>query len=328
MSLTGAMMDRLAMDPRLLAICSKHGVFLRCEANDLGYRDETIKKLVAAKIWHRVRRGAYVFGEIWRSSDQAEQYRLFCLAAVRQSKTEVIPSHTSAVGFHLGPLWGLGTSVAHLTRTDGRTGRKAAGVQQHRGILLDGDTVEVDGRQVISPTRAALEVTTLSSVEASLCVADDFLHRKLTTPEQLASRYELMTTWPATLTTDLVIRLADGRHESVGETRTGYLIWREGLPHAEPQFEVYDENGVLVARVDFAWPEHQVFLEFDGIQKYVKFLRKDETITDVVLREKHREEMICAITGWRCIRITWADLARPQVIVQRIRNLLGANAAA
>ena len=145
-------------------------------------------------------------------------------------------------------------------------------MQQHRGTLVEGDTVEIEGRPVISATRTALEVTTLASVEASLCVADDFLHRKLTTPEQLASRYQMMTTWPATLTTDLVIRLADPRHESVGETRTGYLIWREDLPRAEPQFEVYDENGVLIARLDFAWPEYQLFLEFDGVQKYVKLL--------------------------------------------------------
>ncbi len=314
------------MDPRLLAICAAHGVFLRHEANDLGYRDDTIKKLVDAKVWHRVRRGAYVFGEIWRAADKAEQYRLFCLAAVRQSKTEVIPSHVSAVAFHEGPLWGLNTSLAHLTRPDGKTGRKAAGVQQHRGVFIEGDTVEVESRLVIAPTRAALETTTLATVEASLCVTDDLLHRKLTTPEQLTSRYAAMTNWPSTLTTELVIRLADGRHESVGESRTGYLLWREGLPRPEPQFEVFDENGVLIGRVDFAWPEHRLFLEFDGVQKYVKFLEPGETITDVILREKHREEAICLLTGWHCIRITWADLARPQVIVQRIRNLMAAAA--
>ena len=318
----------MAVDPRLLAICANHGVFLRHEANDLGYRDDTIKKLVTAMVWHRVRRGAYVFGHIWQAADRDERYRLFCLAAVRQSKTDVVPSHTSAVAFHNGPLWGQNLALAHLTRPDGKTGRKAAGVQQHRGSILDGDISEVSGRPVIAPTRTALETTTVASVESSLCVADDFLHRKLTTPEQLASRYALMTNWPSTLTTDLVIRLADGRHESPGETRTGYLIWREGLPHAEPQFEVYDENGVLVARVDFAWPEYQLFLEFDGIQKYVKFLKDGESVTDVVLAEKHREELVCNITGWRCIRVIWADLARPQVLVQRIRNLMAMGKAA
>jgi very-short-patch-repair endonuclease len=310
------------MDPRLLAICATHGAFLRREANGLGYRDDTIKRLVSAGVWHRVRRGAYVFGETWREADKAERYRIFCLAAIRQSKTEVIPSHTSAVALHDGPLWGQNTALAHLTRMDGRTGRKAAGVQQHRGTLVGGDTVVVDGRPVMAPTRAALETTTVAPVEASLCVVDDFLHRGLTTPEQLASRYELMTTWPATLTTDLVLRLADGRRASVGETRTGYALWRGGIPRPEPQLEVRDENGVLIGIVDFAWPDYRLFLEFDGVQKYVKLLQEGESINDVILREKHREEAICGITGWRCIRITWADLARPEVVLQRIRNLM------
>jgi hypothetical protein len=233
----------------------------------------------------------------------------------------------SAVAFHEGPLWGLDTSVAHLTRPDEKTGRKAAGVQQHRGVLLEDDTIKVEGRTVMSPTRAALETTTVASVEASLCVVDNFLHRKLTTAADLAARYELMTTWPSTLTTELVIRLADERHESVGETRSGYLFWREGLPRAEPQVEVFDENGVLIARVDFAWPEYRLFVEFDGLQKYGKFVVDGETITDVILREKHREEAVCALTGWHCIRITWADLARPQVVVQRIRNWMASAAA-
>ena len=43
--------------------------------------------------------------------------------------------------------------------------------------------------------------------------------------------------------------------------------------------------------------------------------------TDVVLREKRREELICELTGWRCIRITWADLAYPERLVARIRDV-------
>jgi hypothetical protein len=185
----------------------------------------------------------------------------------------------------------------------------------------------IDERRVMAPARVVLETTTVATVEASLCVADDFLRRKLTTAEQLATRYAVMTNWPSTLTTELVIRLADGQHESVGETRTAYMIWREGLPRPELQFEVHDENGVLIGRVDFAWPEHKLFLEFDGVQKYVGYVSPGETITDVILREKHREEAICLITGWHCVRITWADLARPQVIAQRIRNLMASAAA-
>jgi hypothetical protein len=40
------------------------------------------------------------------------------------------------------------------------------------------------------------------------------------------------------------------------------------------------------------------------------------------MREKAREERICQLTGWVCIRITWADLQTPRRTAQRIRRLL------
>lgn len=77
----------------------------------------------------------------------------------------------------------------------------------------------------------------------------------------------------------------------------------------------------MIARVDFAWPELGVFMEFDGRVKYEKFLREGESVTDAVLREKRREQLICELTGWRCIRIVWADLYTPELTAARIRSL-------
>jgi hypothetical protein len=71
-----------------------------------------------------------------------------------------------------------------------------------------------------------------------------------------------------------------------------------------------------------AWPELKVFLEFDGKEKYLKFRREGESVVDAVLREKKREERICRLTGWRCIRITWADLYRPAETIADIRSVL------
>ena len=65
-----------------------------------------------------------------------------------------------------------------------------------------------------------------------------------------------------------------------------------------------------------------VFLEFDGREKYVRFRREGETLDQFLLREKRREERICQLTGWVCIRITWADLERPVETARRIRRLL------
>jgi len=175
----------------------------------------------------------------------------------------------------------------------------------------------------MSATRTALEVTTCASSEASLVVINDFLHRGLTTVVDLRRRYGPMSQDPFTLKTDLVLRLADPRLESVGESRMLFMLFRGGVPMPQPQYVLRDAQGDVVARLDFAWPQHGVWLEFDGHQKYVKYLRDNETVVDVVLREKERESMIAEMTGWRCIRITWADLANPDATVARILAKIG-----
>jgi len=119
-----------------------------------------------------------------------------------------------------------------------------------------------------------------------------------------------------------LLRLADGRIESVGESRTLWCCFQQHLPMPEPQYKIRDRSGRVVARVDFAWPKYGVFLEFDGKVKYEKFLKEGERASDVVIREKRREELICRLTGWRCIRVTWADLDNRRKLAARIREYL------
>lgn len=159
-------------------------------------------------------------------------------------------------------------------------------------------------------------------MEHALVCLDWLLGNNLVTKSELRKRSLAATFSPGTLTTDLVIRLADGRSESVGESRTRYLMWRGALPPAQPQYNILDERGRIVARVDFAWPQYGVFLEFDGKAKYQQLLKEGESVLDVVLKEKKREELISRLTGWRCIRIVWADLYKPEATVAYIRSVL------
>lgn len=307
------------MDPALDQICDRHGVFLRSEAEALGYHDHAISTLVRTHVWHRVRHGAYCSGERWDRLTREERYAIRCRAAVRQARTRVLLSHVSAANEWAAPLWDVDLIFVDLTRRDNRSGRKEAGIRQHRGLLQDGDVEEVHGVFVVSPTRTALEVTTLLDVEHSLVVVDDLLHRRLTDPARLASRYATMNRWPDTLRTDLILRLADGRAESVGETRLRYLCWAQGLPAPVVNHEIVDADGRVVARVDLAWPELGVYAEFDGALKYGRLLRAGESVKDAVVREQRREEMIDRITGWSCVRVVWADLDRPVETADRIR---------
>ena len=298
-------------------------VFLRSELKAAGHSDRDLAHLVRQKVLRRIRRGAYVYSAIYDAADAAARHRLLVEAVLKQAKTRLVVSHTSAVPFHGGPTWDLSLHDVHVTRPDRRAGRAEAGVRQHQGLIRPGDVVTVEGLEVTSATRTALEVTTCTTTEVGLAVVNDLLHRRLTTLPVLHERYALMAKDPFTLRTDLVLRLADPRMESIGETRTMFLCFRGGIPLPVPQYEIRAENGDLIARLDFAWPELGVWLEFDGREKYVKHLRDGETVVDAVIREKERESKIVELTGWRCIRITWADLARPDATVARILAMLG-----
>jgi hypothetical protein len=210
----------------------------------------------------------------------------------------------------------------HVSRPDARCGRKERGVRQHRGVLLDTDGTTRRALEVTSGTKTALDVTRCTGMEASLVAINFLLRCGFTTLVDLRERYVTMANDPFTLKTDLALRLADPRPESVGEVRTSFMLYRGGVPAPIAQYEVYDDRGHVIARLDFAWPELMVWLEFDGREKYLKFRRDGESVVDAVLREKQRESRISEETGWRCIRITWADLERPRATVARIVAML------
>jgi hypothetical protein len=294
-------------------------VYLRKTLLAQGHNDRSIARLVAGGVLVRVRHGAYADKEPYDRLDAAGRHGLRARAVTQQAKTRVVLSHVSGLPEYDAPTWGIDLDDVHVTRTDGKAGRHEAGVHQHCGEILADDVLECHGLRVMSPTRLSLEATTVAGVEAGLVIVNHFLHCGATTKEQLMERYALMEHWPNTLRTGLVLQWADPRIESVGESRTLHLILRNGLPKPEPQFAITDASGREVARVDFAWPKLGVFLEFDGMVKYEKLLRPGERASTVVVAEKKRESLICRLTGWRCIRITWADLSQPDATVAFIR---------
>jgi hypothetical protein len=295
---------------------------LRKELLAAGENEKTLRASLKRGVYRRPRTGAYVDGAVWDAARAEVRYAIKARAAYRQAKTDVILSHASALPFNEGPTWGVDLSEVHLTRTDGKTGRREAGIRQHCGRLVDSDVRDVHGLKVMSPLRNCLEISTAASVEVALIVANHFLHRGDFTLESLRERYcDGIERWPHSLTTDLVIRLAEPRIESVGESRTSYLFWKQRLPRPVPQYEVYDGD-VLVARLDFALPELGVWFEFDGKVKYQGGADPDEDPGAVVFREKRREDRVRELTGWRCLRITWQDLADPVRLAARIRAFI------
>ncbi len=310
------------MDDTTNRIGDPGAVWLRSDALTLGYHDRAIARLVRCGDWHRIRQGAYTSGVAWAALDASGRHALMARAVLRQARTEVVLSHVSGLPEFGCPTWEIPLDTVHVTRPDQRAGRQEAGVNQHAGLLLPHDVVIRNGVPVTSATRLALDLTTVVGTEPCLVVFDHLLRRGLTSHELLCDGFALMEHWPRTLHTDLVIRLADGRAESPGETRSRYLCWKQGLPAPVPQYKILGRGGEIVAVSDLAWPGHGVFAEFDGKVKYGALLKEGEAPSDVVLREKRREDLIRELTGWRCIRLVWADLHSPEHTAARIHRML------
>jgi hypothetical protein len=161
----------------------------------------------------------------------------------------------------------------------------------------------------------------MTDLEHALVVANSLLHIGATTLDDCRAAAAVMDGWPDTLTTRLLLALMDDRIESVGESRTLYLLWSQGLPKFEPQFKILDHTGRVVARVDFALPELGVFLEFDGRVKYDQ-VPEGKTLAQVLREEREREKLICRLTGWVCLRIGWRDLEHPERLAHEVRAIL------
>ncbi|GAB3770762.1 hypothetical protein FB382_000579 [Nocardioides ginsengisegetis] len=286
-----------------------------------GWNDKAIARAVREGALTRVRRGAYADAALCHSLDPVGRHALVARAVLRQAETDVLLSHSSALPEYDVPVWNIDLSTVHVTRRDRRSGRRERGVCQHAGLLLPEDIVERNGVPVTSPCRTVLDLTTVAGAEECLVVATHLVRAGETSVDELRGRYERgMEMWPRTLRTDLVLRLIDDRLESPGEVRAWYAMFRHGVPAPVPQYEIRD-GGRVVARVDFAWPDLGVFLEFDGLVKYQGGADGQDP-SGVVVREKLREDRIRELTGWRCIRITWADLQDPERLAARILRAL------
>jgi hypothetical protein len=299
------------------------GVILRRDVIARGMNDRAIRDMVSSGQWHRVRHGAYADRQTWEGLDALDQHRVLARSVLRAAGSPAVLSHVTAAVEHGAEVWDLDLSRVHVTRPDGKAGRREAGVVQHRGRLADDEVLVADGVPTVSAARAIVEVTTMAGVEHGLVVANSLVRDRPDVLDEARSLATGMDQWQNTLATRIVLGLADPRVESVAESRAQHMFWSQGLPKPEPQYEILDPQGRVVARVDFALPDLGAFYEIDGGVKY--FQRRDgKSMEQVLFEERQREKLICRLTGWICIRITWADLARPQRLAREIRALLAA----
>ncbi|BBY30702.1 type IV toxin-antitoxin system AbiEi family antitoxin domain-containing protein [Mycolicibacterium sediminis] len=141
--------------------------------------------------------------------------------------------------------------------------RNSDGLVVHR---RDGAPLtRIDGRRATTPAWTAVEVArglrrprALATLDAALrsgtCTRQDLL---VAAVEQFGRR--------GIVHVRELIPLADPRAESPMESEARLMMIDQGLPCPELQFEVIDRSD-RTWRLDFAWPDRRIAVEFDGFQ--------------------------------------------------------------
>jgi hypothetical protein len=309
------------MDP-LRQIAASHGVFLTSEAKDLGYDDRSIARAVRGRLWHRVRRGAFTFTDLWEPATAEQRHRILSQAVMRSYRSRVALSHVSAAIMHGLATWSVDLTRVHVTRLDGGAGRTEPDVIHHEGGVTDDELVDFQGLRMVGPARAAVETALRTSSESALVTFDSLLHLRKGSPDDLLRLHQHCRHWPHAQHLHVPLRLTDARSESPGESRARYLFFVTGIPAPELQFTVRTSYGHLIGITDFAWEEHRLLGEFDGRVKYGRLLKPGQTASDVLFEEKRREDLLREATGFAMVRLIWADLSRPSETAARVRRLL------
>lgn len=180
-----------------------------------------------------------------------------------------------------------------------------------------------DGLPVAHPAAAVVQVGLRSTGPhrpahpfESLVAADGALHDGLISGAELAAAVTDHAGHPGIPGVRELLRFADGRHESVGETRLAHVMRHLGYRFAVQVEYVIDGR---LWRVDFELDDEPVIVEFDGLAKYGGGLLNPtaEQLRGALGAEKWREDQL-RLRGRQFARIVWADLDSPEIVRHKI----------
>ena len=292
-------------------------LLLRRDAVASGWSDDELGRLVRAGELNRLRRGAYVDSVL--PADAAARHRLLIRATVAGLRRPAVVSHQSAAVLHELPLWDVALDRVHVTRRPRAWNDTSRVLCCHVARLRDDEVTEVDGIAVTDPVRTALDLARSLPHESAVVTLDAGLHARALSHDVLRGRLLDIVGAPGSRSAARAIAAADGRSESVGESRSRVVLHRWKLPPSTLQYEVRSAGGVLVGRSDFAWEEERLVGEFDGRIKYGRLLRPGQDVGEVVFAEKRREDAI-RDEDWDVVRWVWAELHRPDRLAARVRR--------
>jgi hypothetical protein len=223
----------------------------------------------------------------------------------------VLTTHTAAT-MHGCTAADLG--VIHVLVGYERQVRRRDDFVLHQGLFEEQDVLKIAGLRVLALEVVIAELLCTAAGSTALACADQAFaglnpnvraefraevdHRIGCRPDSRGRRRA-----------GVLLDLATGLPESPAESWLLLALFDSGLPVPEPQFPVCELDGRERYRLDFAWPEPMIAVEYDGYAAHAGRSEQD-ALRDEDLRRR----------GWLVIRATVDDLRNPARVVSAVRG--------
>jgi hypothetical protein len=197
----------------------------------------------------------------------------------------------------------------------GTSRSRHAGVICIEGYLPEADIEIVDGVPITTSSRTTVDLMRDLRRPFALSVADAMVRAELVTVAELARRIKRLRGYRGIRQARELLLLIDPRAESPGETWLRLRIVDAGFPFPRPQLEFLDHRGRVIARLDLAYPEIKLAMEYDGAAYHS---HEDDRVHDAGRRDLLRDAY-----GWRIEPARKEDiLGTDPAYEQRIGKLL------
>jgi len=254
-------MSRL-LTPDLLATRiaeGQRGLLTRAQARSTGLTDDQIDWRVRTGRWRRIASGVYLVAGAPPSWQQD------ALGACLAAPAGTVTSYLTAAALH--GLW-RPPPLPQITVPRSTSARLRI-AQVHRADLDPIDTCRIDGVPATTPARTLVDAAQLLAREPLADLVDDAMCRKLTAAPAVLDAANRAQRGPGRRGIPLlreVLEAWDARIQpgSPAEMRLLRLLEQFGLGTPIRQFSVRSRDGSFIGRLDLAYPDRSVGLEYDG----------------------------------------------------------------
>ncbi|MFY1634508.1 endonuclease domain-containing protein [Solwaraspora sp. WMMB335] len=290
-------------------------------------------RMLSGPTWRRLLPDVYVHAAAVDPAD----HRMWCAAvAVR------LPPGAAIHGVSAAYLWGVDllprNNRAHarvqVTVPLGARPRAHPRIAYARGVLDEDDRTSLTGLPLTTEVRTAFDLGRSLPHAEALGAVDMLLHRRLLRRDDITAYVDTHPGWRGIRQLREIVALAEPASASPMESRLRLLLYDAGLPRPTPQHEVrvvqrdrrdvaapehanLVSRGRFVARVDLAYPQWRIAIEYEGDHHRDRgTFRKDV----------HRYNELRA-AGWLVLRFTADDvLRRSGHLVRQVRQAIAERA--